>query len=234
MAGHSKWSNIKHKKACSDIKKGKLFTKLMRDVTTAVKVGDKNVKFNCKLKSAVDKALSNNISKSVINKAMSDSSLLIDKNMESNFYSGYWKFGIAFVIDCIILNRNRIASELRYLFTKYNGDLVPFNSVAYLFKKIVRILLISGYSDNLFNDICFRFNTISYISGCDYFFIEENDFEKIKFFLKNNNIIFKYFFIMSPISIININNNDFNVVSSLVKSFKKLDYVKNVFVNVNL
>lgn len=232
MSGHSKWSNIKRKKAFNDSKKSKLFTKLVKDVTLAVKIGDKNVKFNSKLKTAVDKALSSNISKSVINKAIGNISM--NTAVEYFYYSGFWLYGIAFIINCSVDNKNKVASELRCIFSKYNGSLVHFNSVSHLFRKCIKIffdcdiLLMSDFV-NKNKHLLNVYNVIYFTNG---FYIGFDDYNNIKNVLDDTGIAYKCNVVMIANNFISLSESELETVLSLTNSLKKLDYVKDVFSNV--
>lgn len=136
MAGHSKWANIKHRKAAQDAKRGKIFTKLIRELVVAAKMGGGDVASNPRLRAAVDKALSNNMTRDTVNRAIArgvggDD----DSNMETIVYEGYGPGGTAVMVECLSDNRNRTVSEVRHAFTKSGGNLGTDGSVSYLFTK---------------------------------------------------------------------------------------------------
>ena len=133
MAGHSKWANIQHHKKAQDAKRGKLFTKLIREITVAAREGG-DPDANARLRSAVDKALSANMPKDTIERAIKRGAGELDGEayMEVR-YEGYGPGGAAVLIDCMTDNRNRTVSEIRHTFSKFNGNLGTSGSVAYLF-----------------------------------------------------------------------------------------------------
>ena len=133
MAGHSKWANIQHHKKAQDAKRGKLFTKLIREITVAAREGG-DADANARLRSAVDKALSANMPKDTIERAIKRGAGELDGEayMEVR-YEGYGPGGAAVLIDCMTDNRNRTVSEIRHTFAKFNGNLGTSGSVAYLF-----------------------------------------------------------------------------------------------------
>lgn len=133
MAGHSKWANIQHHKKAQDAKRGKLFTKLIREITVAAREGG-DPDANARLRSTVDKALSANMPKDTIERAIKRGAGEVDADayMEVR-YEGYGPGGAAVLIDCMTDNRNRTVSEIRHTFSKYNGNLGTSGSVAYLF-----------------------------------------------------------------------------------------------------
>jgi YebC/PmpR family DNA-binding regulatory protein len=135
MAGHSKWANIKFRKAAQDKKRGKLFTKLNKEITSAVKEGGGDPQNNSRLRLAIEKALQGNMTRDTIQKTI----LKVIKSPSSDTlerirYEGYGPEGMAILVDCLTDNRNRTAAEVRHAFSKNNGNLGASGSVAYLFK----------------------------------------------------------------------------------------------------
>lgn len=137
MAGHSKWANIQHRKNAQDAKRGKLFTKLIREITVAARSGDPDPNANPRLRTAVDKALTANMTRDTIERAIKrGSGALEGEHYEEVRYEGYGPGGAAVMVDCMTDNRNRTASDVRYAFSKYGGNLGTDGSVAYLFTKL--------------------------------------------------------------------------------------------------
>lgn len=136
MAGHSKWANIKHKKAANDKKRGKLWSKLIKEVTVAARQGGGDISANPRLRLAVDKAKAGNMPNDTIDRAVKRGAGGEDTgNFDEIRYEGYAPGGIAVLVDCLTDNRNRTASEVRHAFTKHGGNLGTDGSVAYLFQK---------------------------------------------------------------------------------------------------
>lgn len=136
MAGHSKWANIKHRKAAQDAKRGKIFTKLIRELTTASREGGSDSATNPRLRAAVDKALSNNMTRDTIDRAVKRGAGELDGQvLETIIYEGYGPGGTAVMVECMTDNRNRTVSDVRHAFTKNGGNLGTDGSVAYLFEK---------------------------------------------------------------------------------------------------
>lgn len=147
MAGHSKWANIKHRKAGQDAKRGKLFTKLIRELAIAAKLGGGEVASNPRLRTAVDKALTYNMTRETINRAIQRGVGGEEgSDMESLLYEGYGPAGTALLVSCLTDNRHRTAGEVRYAFDKCGGNLGIEGSVAYLFAK-KGLLHLSGVED---------------------------------------------------------------------------------------
>ncbi|MFT7299577.1 MAG: YebC/PmpR family DNA-binding regulatory protein [Porticoccus sp.] len=167
MAGHSKWANIKHRKAAQDAKRGKTFTKLIRELVVATKAGGPNPEDNPRLRAAVDKALGSNMKRDTVEKAMARGAGAGESdNYDEITYEGYGVGGIAVLVECMTDNRNRTVSDVRHAFDKRGGNLGTDGSVAYLFartgqisfapgadeEQIMEIALEAGAEDVLTND----------------------------------------------------------------------------------
>ena len=136
MAGHSKWANIKHRKAAQDAKRGKLFTKLIRELVVAARAGGPVAEDNPRLRAAVDKALGANMKRDTIDNAIARGAGTNDAdNMEELTYEGYAPGGVAVLVEVMTDNRNRTVAEVRHAFTKRGGNLGTDGSVAYLFSR---------------------------------------------------------------------------------------------------
>jgi YebC/PmpR family DNA-binding regulatory protein len=137
MAGHSKWANIKHRKAGQDALRGKIFTKVLREISVAVKSGGPDAASNPALRTATDKALGANMRRDTIDNAIKKASGALEGvNYENIRYEGYGPGGTAVMVDCLTDNRNRTVAEVRHAFTKAGGNLGTDGSVAYLFTKV--------------------------------------------------------------------------------------------------
>ncbi len=167
MAGHSKWANIQHRKKRQDAKRGKLFTKLIREITVAARMGGGDPDSNPRLRAAIDKALSGNMTRDTIDRAVKrGAGGGDDSNVEELLYEGYGPAGVAVMVECMTDNRNRTVAEVRHAFTKSGGNLGTDGSVAYLFTKqgiitfapgndedtIMEIALDAGADDVVSND----------------------------------------------------------------------------------
>lgn len=136
MAGHSKWANIKHRKARQDAVRGKVFTKVIREIVSAAKQGDPDPDKNPRLRAAIEKGLSVNMTRDTINRAVDRGTGGGDnENMEEVNYEGYGVGGVAVLVETMTDNLNRTVSEVRHAFTKCDGNLGTTGSVAYLFTK---------------------------------------------------------------------------------------------------
>ncbi len=149
MAGHSKWANIKHRKAGQDAKRGKIFTKMLREISVAVKSGGMDASTNPSLRTAVDKALGANMRRDTIDNAIKKAAgALSAETYEEIRYEGYGPGGVALIVDCLSDNRNRTVSDVRYAFTKAGGNLGTDGSVAYMFKKLGILNFAAGVDEN--------------------------------------------------------------------------------------
>lgn len=145
MAGHSKWSNIKHRKAAQDAKRGKIFTKLIREITVAAQEGGGEVEDNPRLRAVVDKALTANMTKDTIQRAIDRGVGNNDgANMEAITYEGYGVAGVAVLVETLTDNRNRTVGEVRHAFSKRGGSLGTDGSVAYLFTRVGQLSIAPG------------------------------------------------------------------------------------------
>lgn len=135
MAGHSKWANIKHKKAAQDAKRGKVFTRLIKEITVAARMGGGDPDSNPRLRLAVDKAYDQNMPKDNVERAIKRGSGALDGvDYEEIRYEGYGIAGAAVMVDCMTDNRVRTVADVRHAFTKYGGNLGTDGSVSFLFK----------------------------------------------------------------------------------------------------
>ena len=149
MAGHSKWANIQHRKGRQDAKRGKLFTKLIREITVSARMGGGDPDANPRLRAAIDNALSNNMTKDTVERAIKRGAGGDDaENVEEIRYEGYGPSGVAIMVDCMTDNRNRTVAEVRHAFSKCGGNLGTDGSVAYLFTKTGMISYPAGTDEN--------------------------------------------------------------------------------------
>ena len=137
MAGHSKWANIQHRKRAQDAKRGKLFTRLIKEIVVAAKAGGSDLDANASLRTAVDKAKSQSVPKDAIERAVKRGAGELDgSDYEEIRYEGYGPAGVAFIVDCLSDNRNRTVAEVRHAFSKAGGNLGQTGSVAYMFSSL--------------------------------------------------------------------------------------------------
>ena len=149
MAGHSKWANIKHKKAATDAKRGKIWTRLIKEITVAARLGGGDVASNPRLRLAVDKAADANMPKDNVTRAIQrGTGGLEGANYEEIRYEGYGINGAAIIVDCLTDNRVRTVAEVRHAFSKFGGNMGTEGSVAFLFKHCGQLLFAPGTDED--------------------------------------------------------------------------------------
>ena len=185
MAGHSKWANIQHRKGRQDAKRGKIFTRLIKEITVAARMGGGDVATNPRLRMAVDKAKAESMPKDNIENAIKrGSGTLEGVNYEEMRYEGYGIAGAAVMVDCLTDNKQRTVADVRHAFSKYGGNLGTDGSVAYMFKHCGVILFEPGASEDQVMEIALEAGAEDVISDPDEGSIEvitqPNDFETVK------------------------------------------------------
>ena len=149
MAGHSKWANIQHRKGRQDVKRGKSFTKLIKEITVAARTGGGDMNFNPRLRLAIDKAKAENMPGDNIDRAVKrGTGELEGVNYEEIRYEGYGIGGVAVMVDCLTDNKTRTVADVRHAFTKYGGNMGTDGCVAFQFKHCGQIVLAPGASED--------------------------------------------------------------------------------------
>ncbi|MCW5589943.1 MAG: YebC/PmpR family DNA-binding transcriptional regulator [Legionellales bacterium] len=239
MAGHSKWANIQHRKNAQDAKRGKIFTKLIREITVAAKMGGGVLDANPRLRLAVDKALTANMTRDTIDRAIKRGAGNADgDNMEELTYEGYGPGGVAIMVKCLSDNRNRTVGEVRHAFTKYGGNLGTDGSVAYLFKlqgflhypagsdenKILEMAIDAGAEDVIIHDD----HSIDVITA-------NENFLKIKEVMMAKNLNPQHADTTMVASLeVSLDAETAEKLLKLVDVLEDLDDVQNVFTNADL
>ncbi|RMF96593.1 MAG: YebC/PmpR family DNA-binding transcriptional regulator [Gammaproteobacteria bacterium] len=168
MAGHSKWANIQHRKGAQDKKRGKLFTKLIREITVAAKLGDPDPAANPRLRLAIEKARAQSMPKDNIERAIKrGSGQLEGSDFEEISYEGYGPGGVAVMVQCLTDNRNRTVAEVRHAFTKFGGNLGADGSVAYLFNKVGLISFPAGVDEDQLMEVALEAGAEDVVSNDD-------------------------------------------------------------------
>jgi YebC/PmpR family DNA-binding regulatory protein len=240
MSGHSKWASIKHKKAATDSKRGKLFTKLIKELTVSAREGGGDPDANPRLRLAVQKAKDANMPKDNIEKAIKKGTgELPGVVYESMVYEGYGPSGVAILVDVLTDNKNRAAAEVRSIFTKKNGNMAGAGSVAWQFKQKGLIIVAKDKSDEdkLMNIILdngaedMKTETDSYEIST-----QPRDFEAVKKAIENNNIeISSAELTMIPDSTVNISDKSVaQQVLGLISALEDNDDVQNVYANFDI
>ena len=239
MAGHSKWANIKHRKARQDAKRGAVFTKIIRELTVAAKDGGPIVEDNPRLRLAYDKALSANMTKDTINRAIQRGAGGQEgQNLEEVIYEGYAPGGVAVFIKTLTDNKNRTVSEIRHAFTKYGGNLGTSGSVAYLFEAKGKLLIDSDLSDEKLYDIAAEngANDINELDGSKTEIVcEPKDLSSLKEKLESDNFIVEASeIVMETETNIPLDFEQSEKNMKLTDAIEDLDDVQEVFTNADL
>ncbi|MCD6251949.1 MAG: YebC/PmpR family DNA-binding transcriptional regulator [Psychrobacter sp.] len=238
MAGHSKWANIKHRKARQDAVKGKVFTKIIREIVSAAKQGDPDPDKNPRLRAVIEKALSVNMTRDTINRAVDRGTGGGDtENMDEISYEGYGIGGVAVLVETMTDNVNRTVSEVRHAFTKYDGNLGTSGSVAYLFNKRGEII---------FNDVSLEDDVMLVALDAGALDIENDgesllviteweNFGQVKDALNAAGLVSDNAEVtMSPSTTAEIDNvDDAEKVMKMIDMLEDIDDVQEVYSNVN-
>ena len=184
MAGHSKWANIRFRKGAQDAKRGKLFTKLIREITVAARDGGGDPAGNPRLRAAIDKAKSQSMPKDNIDRAIKKGTGDADGvSYEEVRYEGYGPGGAAVMVDCLTDNRNRTVAEVRHAFTKFGGNLGADGSVAYLFEKTGFLSYPPGADEDQIMEAAIEAgaaDVVSHDDGSVEVLSEPDDFESVR------------------------------------------------------
>lgn len=168
MAGHSKWANIQHRKGAQDKKRGKIFTKLIKEITVSARIGGADANSNPRLRLAIDKALGQNMPKDNIERAIKRGTGDMEGvNYEEIRYEGYGPGGVAVMVDCMTDNRNRTVGEVRHAFSKHGGNLGTDGSVAYMFSKMGILSFAPGVNEEQIIEIALESGAEDVISQDD-------------------------------------------------------------------
>ena len=235
MAGHSKWANIKHRKGRQDEKKQKIFSKLIREITVASKLGGAEASDNPRLRLALDKALGANMPKDTIERAISRGAGDSDSgNLEEITYEGYGPNGVAVLIEAMSDNKNRTVAEVRHAFSKCGGSLGTDGSVSYLFSKKGQIIVKESNQEKLLELLISEGIEDIEPSSEDLtlIFTEPNNIHNVKNVLLKEGIeIVEAEMIMDSSQNVELNSEETEKVLKLLEYLEDLDDVQNVFSN---
>ncbi len=239
MAGHSKWANIKHRKARQDAKRGAVFTKIIRELTVAAKEGGPIVEDNPRLRLAYDKALSANMTKDTINRAIQRGAGGQEgQNLEEVVYEGYAPGGVAVLIKTLTDNKNRTVSEIRHAFTKYGGNLGTSGSVAYMFEAKGKILVSADSSNDDFYELALEHGATDLVDldeGKSEIVCDPKDLSNLKEKLTENDYaVDASEVVMEAETNINLDAEQSEKNIKLTDVLEDLDDVQEVFTNAEL
>jgi len=239
MAGHSKWANIQHRKGAQDARRGKLFTKLIREITVSSRVGGGDPVNNPRLRTAIDKALTANMSKDTVERAIKKGIGATDgAQFEEIRYEGYGPGGIAVMVDCLTDNRVRTVAEVRHAFSKSGGNLGTDGSVAYLFTKTGIISYPEGVDENKLMEAALEAGADDVISHEDQtmdVLVDPEQFERVRDALvglglspENADVT------MRASTTVALDQADAEKMIKLLEKLEDLDDVQNVYSNADI
>jgi len=235
MAGHSKWANIQHRKKRQDAKRGKLFTKLIKEITVASREGGGEADSNPRLRLALDKAFSGNMNKDTIEKAIKrGTGNLEGVSYEELTYEGYSSSGVAVIVECVTDNKNRTVAAVRHAFSKFSGNLGSSGSVSYLFKKIGVISYNETNKAEEIMDFAIENNAIDVIQEENYVEIhtDKSDYLNIAKLLKEKEFVFDNAELeMHAETKIELDADGADAFIKFVDALDEIDDVQNVYTN---
>ena len=239
MAGHSKWANIQHRKGAQDARRGKLFTKLIREITVSARAGGGEASNNPRLRAAMDKALTANMSKDTIERAIKKGTGALDgDNFEEIRYEGYGSGGIAVMVDCLTDNRVRTVADVRHAFSKAGGNLGTDGSVAYLFTKTGVISFGSGVDEDVLMEASLEAgadDVVSFEDGSVDVLVSPEQFEVIRDQLIAGGFVPESAEVtMRASTTIALDEEDAGKLLKLVERLEDLDDVQNVYSNADI
>lgn len=238
MAGHSKFANIKHRKAAQDAKRGKVFTKIIRELVVAAKAGGPDPADNPRLRAAIDKALGANMTKDTIQRAVDRGA---GNNEEDNMveitYEGYGVAGVAILVECLTDNKNRTVAEVRHAFSKRGGNMGTDGSVAYLFSRKGQIFLAPGVDEEQVMDVALESGAEDVVTNEDAsieVITEFEDFLNVKEALIAKGFEVEGEVTMIPSTVVELDKDGASKILGLVDMLEDLDDVQNVYSNADI
>ena len=239
MAGHSKWSNIKHRKAAQDAKRGKVFTKLIRELVVAARAGGPVPEDNPRLRAAVDKALGANMKRDTIDKAIARGAGNAEgDNYDEITYEGYGAGGVAVLVECMTDNRNRTVADVRHAFTKRGGNLGTDGSVAFLFSRLGQLLYAPGSSEEQIMDVALEAgadDVVAHDDGSIEVLTPFEDFQTVKDAMVAAGLEHEHAeLIMQPSTTVPLDRQGAETLLGLVDMLEDLDDVQQVHTNAEI
>lgn len=240
MSGHSKWANIKHKKGKADALRGKITTKISREITIAVRMGGADPTGNMKLKLALSKAKANNIPKDNIQRAIQKGAGALEgQSFEEITYEGYAPAGVAMMVSCLTDNRNRTAADVRHVFSKHGGNLGASGCVSYMFKQkgIFAVSAETGVSEDDLMMIALDAGAEDIKSSEDGFEIitDPAAYDDVEKALADNNIeVAMSEITMVPDTMAELSGEDAEKVQKMLDALDDCDDVQDVYTNADL
>ncbi len=238
MAGHSKWANIQHRKGAQDAKRGKLFTRLIREITVAARMGGSDPATNPRLRAAIDKALGSNMTKDVIERASKrGAGELEGAAYEEVRYEGYGPNGIAIMVDCMTDNRNRTVAEVRHVFSKRGGNMGTDGCVAFMFNQKGIISLAPGLDEDAVMEVALEAGAEDIVTNDDGsmdVFTTPDEYAAVKdaldaagFEVQSAEVT------MHPDNTVSLELDDAQKAIAMIEAFEELDDVQQVYSNAD-
>lgn len=241
MSGHNKWSSIKHKKGAADAKRGKIFSRLIKEITIAARMGGGNPDANPRLRTAVNAAKSENMPKDNIERAVKKGTGELDgESFEEMTYEGYGPGGVAVMVEVMTDNKNRTAAEVRHVFSKHNGKLAESGCVSFLFDKKGTFVYDSDEADEetLMEAVLEAgAEDIREDEGTVLVTTDPKDFYTVKDAIDEMNELPKYTVAevtMVPQNTVKITGKDAEQMIKLMEGLEDLDDVQNVYANFDI
>ena len=239
MAGHSKWANIQHRKGRQDEKRGKIWTKLIKEITVAAKLGGGDLTTNPRLRLAVDKAKDSNMPNDNVQRAIQrGTGSLEGVNYEEIRYEGYGINGAAVIVDCLTDNRTRTVAEVRHAFNKNGGNMGTEGSVAFLFKHCGQMLFAPGTNENQLMEVALDAgadDVIAHDDGSLEVLTPVPDFSKVQDAIAKSGLKAELATVaMRPENEITLEGDQAESMQKLLDALENLDDVQEVFTNAAL
>ena len=238
MAGHSKWANIQHRKGRQDEKRGKVWTKLIKEITVAARLGGGDLNANPRLRLAVDKAKDANMPNDNVQRAISRGTGTLDVvNYEEIRYEGYGINGAAVIVDCMTDNRTRTVAEVRHAFSKHGGNMGAEGSVAFLFKHCGQLLFAPGTNEELLLELALDAgadDVITHADGSLEVTTAPFEFTKIREILESAGLKPELAEVsMRPETDVDLDTDQSEAMQKLLDALENLDDVQSVYTNAN-
>jgi len=239
MAGHSKWANIQHRKGRQDEKRGKIWTKLIREITVAAKLGGGDIGTNPRLRLAIDKAKDSNMPNDNVQRAVQrGTGSLEGVNYEEIRYEGYGINGAAIIVDCLTDNRTRTVAEVRHAFTKNGGNMGAEGSVAFLFRHCGQLLFAPGTNEDQLMEVALEAgadDVITHEDGALEVISSVALFSKVQDALQKANFKAELATVsMRPETDISLASEQLEAMQKLLDALENLDDVQAVYTNTDL
>ena len=236
MAGHSKWANIQHRKGRQDEKRGKIWTKLIKEITVAAKLGGGDLATNPRLRLAIDKAKDSNMPNDNVQRAIQrGTGSLEGVNYEEIRYEGYGINGAAVIVDCMTDNRTRTVAEVRHAFTKYGGNMGTEGSVAFQFKNCGQLVFAPGTNEDKVMEVALEAGAEDVITdedGAIEVLTAPADFEAVKNALEAAGLVAEMAEVtMRAENTVSLLGEEAAKMQKLLDVLEDLDDVQNVFHN---